>query len=211
MRRLVFALLPLAVAAATPALADDACRKAVEDAFNKQRQSKAFTSEVTYPADENGATQMFEYLPPMTVHRTVSTPGMQQPMETIGFGNRAWILEITGWMEMQPQFAEQHKQHLEDMFGAPVSIKADYKCLGAAKFENTEYTGYQTEPEAGNDGVSIARTVYVDAKTGLPAANVVGAVSGDRPALVREVYTYPTDLKIDIPEGAPMQSSTQQR
>mgnify|MGYP000991025665 CR=1 FL=1 len=118
MRRLVFALLPLAVAAATPALADDACRKAVEDAFNKQRQSKAFTSEVTYPADENGATQMFEYLPPMTVHRTVSTPGMQQPMETIGFGNRAWILEITGWMEMQPQFAEQHKQHLEDMFGA---------------------------------------------------------------------------------------------
>lgn len=211
MRRIVFALLPAVVGLSQPALADDACRKAVEDAFTKQRQSKAFRSEVNYPADENGPKQVFEYLPPLTMHRLVTTPSMPEPMESIGFGNRAWILENSGWMEMQPQFAESHKNHLAELFSAPVSIKSDYKCLGTAKFEGADYTGYQTEPEKGDDGIAVARTVYVDAKTGLPAANVVGAVADDKPLLVREIYSYPAELTIEIPEGAPMQSSTQQR
>lgn len=211
MRRIVFALLPALAVVCQPALADDACRKAVEDAFSKQRQSKAYRSEVTYPADETGPKQVFEYLPPLTMRRLVTTPGMPEPMESIGFGNRAWILETSGWLEMQPHFAESHKQHIFDLFGQPVSIKADYTCLGATKLDGAEYTGYRTEPEKSDDGVAIARTIYVDGKTGLPAANIVGAVEGDKPALVREVYTYPADLVIDIPEGAPMQSSTQQR
>lgn len=189
-----------------PALADEACRKSVEEAFTKQRQSKAFRSTVTNPAASDGAEQVFEYLPPLVMRRLVTAPSMPQPLETIAFGNRAWIMEISGWLEMQPHFAETHKQHLADMFAAPPSIKADYSCLGDTEFEGRPYAAYRTEPEKGDDGELLVRTIYVDTSTGLPAYNIVGTLSGGKPALVREAYTYPSDLKIEIPEGAPMQS-----
>jgi hypothetical protein len=193
-------------ALAVPAAADEACRKAVEDAFTKQRQSKAFRSEVTNPAAEDGSKQVFEYIPPLLMHRVVTTPTLAEPMESVGFGNRAWMLESSGWMEMQPHFAESHKNHLADLFGQPVSIKSDYSCLGTVTLEGQDLIGYRTAPELGSDGIALIRTVYVDPKTGLPAANVVGDDKGEKPALVREIYSYPGDLKIEVPEGAPMQS-----
>ncbi len=202
----VLIVLAALAAAAGPAWADEACRKAVEEAFTKQRQSKAFRSEVTNPAADDGAKQVFEYVPPLLMHRIVTTPTLPEPMESIGFGNRAWIAESSGWMEMQPHFAESHKQHLMDLFGQPVSIKADYTCLGTVALDGKEMTAYRTLPEIGSDGIAVVRTVYVDAKTGLPEANIVGDEKGEKPALVREIYSYPEDLKIEVPEGAPMQS-----
>lgn len=202
----VLVVLAALAALAPPASADEACRKAVEGAFTKQRQSKAFRSEVTNPAAEDGSEQVFEYIPPLLMRRAVTTPTLAQPLESIGFGNRAWIMETSGWVEMQPHFAESHKNHLYDLFGAPVSIKTDYSCLGTVKLDGHEYTAFRTAPEMGSDGVALVRTVYIDAKTGLPAANIVGDDKGEKPALVREIYSYPDDLKIEVPEGAPMQS-----
>lgn len=206
MRFKYLAALVVLTSGAAPGLAAEDCRKAVETSFNKQRQSKAYRVEVTNPANNDGAEQVFEYLPPLTMYRKITAPGLPQPMESIGFGNRAWMMEGAGWLEMQPHFAESHKQHLMDLFGAPVSIKTDYTCLGDAAFEGKSYKAYQTQPEKGDDGVMLVRTVYVDGATGLPTFNIVGTLSGDKPPLVREAYSYPEDIKIDIPEGAPMQS-----
>jgi hypothetical protein len=201
--RIVFAGLALAAFAA-PALAGGDCAKDVEAAFNKQRQSKAYRVVVTMPAQPDAPEDMFEYQPPLLMYRKLLTKTVPMPVETIGFGNRAWSREEGGWMEMQPQFANMTRAHLQEMFGQPVAITTPYACLGKATFEGKEYAAFRTAPERIETGETVARTIYVDPETGLPAYNVVGAVEGDKPLIIREAYDYPDDIKIEVPDGAPV-------
>ncbi len=196
--------LALALAASGPAMAGGNCMNDVETAFNKQRQTKAYRVVKTLPAEPDGPVDTFDYKPPLLVHRTLEIKSAHRPVETIGFGNRAWSKEDQGWMEMQPQFANMSRAHLKEMFGKPVKIKTRYNCLGPVKFEGKDYQGYRTEPEKTSTGATVARTIYIDPNTGLPAFNIVAELDSDKPDLLREAYTYPDDIKIVIPEGAPV-------
>ena len=42
-------------------------------------------------------------------------------------------------------------------------------------------------------------------RSGLPAYNVVATVSGTDPAVIKAAYSYPADVVIEAPEGAPIQ------
>ena len=54
-------------------------------------------------------------------------------------------------------------------------------------------------------GDVLARTIYVEPTSGLPAYNVVGAVSGKGDPVLKVTYSYPTDVVIEAPQGAPIQ------
>lgn len=199
------ALLALALAAAAvPAYAGDDCAKAVEDAFNKQHQTKAYRVMITSPAQTEKTEDTFDYHPPMAMHRTLVAPGAPEPIETIGVGNRAWTKENGVWFELQPHYAGMTLNHLRELFGSPVKIGTPYNCLGKKTFEGKDYAAYQTAPETIEGGDVVARTIYIDEATGLPAFNVVGTVKDEKPLLVREAYAYSDDIKIEVPEGAPM-------
>jgi hypothetical protein len=76
---------------------------------------------------------------------------------------------------------------------------AEYACLGQVAFEGKEYLGYQTAPEKLEGGAELARTIYVDPATGLPAFNIVGPPNAGGEPLTREAYSYPADLAVEKP------------
>jgi hypothetical protein len=53
----------------------------------------------------------------------------------------------------------------------------------------------------------LARTIYVEPESGLPAYNVVAASAGKGAPLMKVTYSYPADLVIEAPVGAPVQKS----
>ena len=51
----------------------------------------------------------------------------------------------------------------------------------------------------------MARTIYVDPASGLPAFNVVAALAGTADPVMKVKYSYPTDVEIIAPANAPVQ------
>lgn len=200
MRPIVLAL--AAALSASPAVAGENCASDVAAAFTKQRHSAAYRVDVTSPADPEKPEQVFDYQPPQAMYRKIVVPGEDLALETIGIGDRAWSREGGGWTELKHEVALVVERHLSDLFSADPVIKTPYTCLGKVSYAGKTFLGYQTEPETLADGAVIARTVYVEPETGLPAFNVLGTAAGDKPPVVQEAYTYPTDIVIKEPEGA---------
>jgi hypothetical protein len=200
--RMMFAGAVLVLASA-PALAGPNCAADVEAAVAKQHTQAAYRVEVSSPAKPDGATETIDYMPPLKMYRRIKSPDQDFEIETIGFGNRAWSREGSGWFELKPHIASMVELHLRDTFGAPPKIVSQFNCLGKVTVDGKEYVGYQTEPEKMDGGDMIARTIYADPATGLPALNVIGEPTGAKPAMVREAYSYPKDIEIEIPENAP--------
>lgn len=200
MKRVLSALAFVALNAA-PAFAD--CKGEVEAAFNKQHQQKAYRSLVISQSDVGQQEQHFDYNPPDRIYRKVISPGEQNPIEMIGIGRWAWNNEGGGWMELEPQYAAVVVTHLRETFGQPVKVTAEFKCLGKTMYEGKEYLGYQTEADAGAPADTLVRTVLIDAATGLPAFNNVGPANIETKPVVKESYTYPTDIDIQAPLQMP--------
>jgi len=200
--RLMFAAATVMLTAA-PCFADQNCASDVEAAVTKQHAQAAYRVEVSSPIKPDGATETIDYLPPMKMYRRIKSPDQDFEIETIGFGNRAWSREGGGWFELKPHIASMVENHLRDTFGAPPKVTSQFNCLGKLKLDGKDYVAYQTVPEKVEGGDLIARTIYADPATGLPAFNIVGEASGAKPAMVREAYSYPTDITIEIPENAP--------
>lgn len=188
---------------ATPAFAGPNCAADVQAAVNKQHTQAGYRVDVSSPIKPDGATETIDYMPPLKMYRRIKSPDQDFEIETIGFGNRAWSREGGGWFELKPHIASMVETHLRDMFGSPPKVTSEFLCLGKVTFEGKEYVGYQTEPEKMEGGDVIARTIYTDPATGLPAFNIIGEAKGSKPAMVRETYTYPGDIEIEIPENAP--------
>jgi hypothetical protein len=201
MAGLALALAPLVFIA--PAFAGPNCAADVVAAVTKQHAQAAYRVEVSSPFKSDGASEVVDYLPPTKMYRRIKSPDQDFEIETIGFGNRAWSREGAGWFELKPHIASMVENHLRDTFGAAPAITSQFNCLGTVKFEGKDYVGYQTQPEKVEGGDTIARTIYADPATGLPAFNIVGDATGAKPAMVREAYSYPKDIEIDIPENAP--------
>jgi hypothetical protein len=184
-----------AIVAISPANAAN-CAPEVQAAFAKQHAMKAYRSQISSPATPNRPTETMDYQPPMKMYRKITDPEQDFPIETMGWGNRAWSREGADWFELKPHIAAQVELHPE--------IKAEFECLGKVKVEGADYVGYQTTPEKSGDSADlITRMIYVDPTSGLPAFNIIGFVGSAKPALVREAYSYPEDIDIVPPEGAP--------
>jgi len=183
----------LAVSAA-PALACDG-RAEVEAAFVKQQKQSWHTVVDSKNVDGVLQEQTFDYQPPDRMYRKIVSG--EDTVETIGIGRWAWSNIGAGWNELQPQFAQMVMSHMQQTFKPP-KVSAAFTCLGTRSFAGKDYAAYQTAPEKADDK-EIARTIYVDPATGLPAFNVIGAPDGSGEPLMKEAYTYPTDISIESP------------
>ena len=198
MRLKLLALPLLACGAFVPAAHACDGRAEVEAAFVKQHENPWRTRIVSESDAGLEQEQVFDYQPPNRMHRTVKVG--DQVVETIGVNRWAWSADNGAWGEMEAPHARVVAIHILNTFQPP-KASVDFKCLGAVSYEGKTYLGYQSPPETGADGAVLARTIYVDPETRLPAFNVVGTPDGSGETVHREEFSYPTDINIIPPMG----------
>ncbi len=193
---------------APAAFADD-CTKDVLAAFEKQRTSKAFRVAMTQPTAEGPADMTVDYIPPGKMLQTVKSAAMAGVQQTMLVGNRAFAGSDGAYEELLPQFTQSIVAEVAAAVGAPPANIGVFECVGKATFDGKEFAAYPAtakHAKAGTEpGDVLARTIYVDPASGLPAYNVVAGVSGKSDPVMKVTYSYPTDLVIEAPEGAPVQ------
>jgi hypothetical protein len=207
MRRACLTLIGL-MAAATAVRAED-CTKDVLAAFEKQRTSKAFRVSMTQPSAEGPVDMTVDYIPPNKMLQTVKSAAMAGDQQTMLVGDRAFAGSSGSFEELLPQFTQSIVAEVNSALGAPPANLGQFECLGKTGFEGKDYLAFRStdkNAQPGTDpGAVLARTIYVDSENGLPAFNVVAAVSGKADPVLKATYSYPTDIVIEAPEHAPVQ------
>lgn len=198
MRIPFIALSCAALAAGVPAAVACDGKADVEAAFVKQQKQPWRTEVVTKGQDGTEQRQRFDFQPPDKMYRKATAGG--ESIETIGISKWAWsnLGSGAGWEELQPMHARVVTLQVEEAF-APPRVTADFNCLGDVTLDGKSYRAYQTTPEKIATGETLARTIYVDPATGLPAFNIVGPPDASGDPVVKGVFTYPTDIKIERP------------
>lgn len=189
------------------ALAED-CTKEVLGAFEKQRTSKAFRVATTQHTPDGPVDITVEYIPPSKMRQTMKGAKIPNGRQTLVDGERAFAAEGDIWEEMTPQFAQAAVNDVKVTLAPPDKAPGEFECAGKAQVDGKEYLGFRLKPTAAAkpaDGPQLFRTIFVDPASGLPALNIVAAENAiDKPAS-KVIYSYPADLDIQAPEGAPMQ------
>ena len=184
------------------------CAGEVSAAFEKQRASKAFRVSMTQPTAEGPVQMTVDYLPPDKMLQTVVGAHMPGEQQTMLVGSRAFAGTSGAFEELLPQFTQSIVSEVRTAVGAAAQNLGAFECLGKVTFDGKELIAYRTadKPPEGTDAAKmLARTLYVDPTTGLPAFNVVATVSGKDEPVMKASYSYPTDVVIEAPVGAPMQ------
>jgi hypothetical protein len=206
--RLHILVVAVALAAASPASAAGTdCSADVLAAVRKQLSLKAFRVEFSQPTAEGEAHMRIDYMPPLRMLQTVTSPAMPGEQQTMLVENRAFAGSGGSFEELQPQFTQSIIAEVAEALARPSKLEG-YECLGTVKFENQDLLGYRFEDRtnASKDPSNIiARTIYVDPATGLPAYNVIGPVADGAKPLREVKYSYPTDIEIVAPANAPAQ------
>lgn len=197
-----------AAMAASPVSAAD-CSGDVVNAFQKQRTSKAFRVSMSQPTAEGNVEMTVDYMPPDRMLQTVKSPAMPGAQQTMLVGNRAFAGSDGAFEELLPQFTQSIISEFNAAMGSTGKDVGSFECMGKAQYEGKEFLAYRALDKAAPAGTPpdkmLARTIYVDPQNGLPAYNVIATVSGTDPAVIKAAYSYPTDVVIEAPEGAPIQ------
>ena len=205
MRAVGLFLLPILMAG--QASATD-CTKDVLAAFAKQRSSKAFRVQFSQPTAEGEAKMTIDYMPPDKMLQTVTSPAMPGEQQTMLVGNRAFAGTSGAFEELLPQYTQSIVAEFKEAVSAPTGKLGTFECLGPAKLDSLSLVAFRTADKgsAGADASKvIARTIYVDPATGLPAYNVVAPLAANAEPVMKVKYSYPTDIEIVAPENAPVQ------
>jgi hypothetical protein len=211
MRVRIFTAAVLLLSAApvvTPAFAED-CTAPVAAAFEKQRTTKAYRVVSKQPSPRGEITSSINYITPDKMHQTLVVPDEPAPLETIAIGKWAWANQGGGFQELQPQFAQTVVSHVTATLGTPTGSPEPFTCLGKVTKDGKELLAYRTEPKAGPgkpvgpENPLLARTVHIDAVTGLPVTNFVSEPSPDAVPLFIASFSYPTDIAIVAPDAIP--------
>lgn len=203
----VFCLAVLSFAVATPAFATD-CTKDVLSAFEKQRASKAFRVEFSQPTAEGEVHMKIDYMPPNKMLQTVTSPAMPGEQQTMLVGDRAFAGTSGSFEELQPQYTQSIMAEMQQAVWPPTQNLGSFDCLGPAKLDDQNLIAYRTadkNPPNADRSKIMARTIYVDPTTGLPAFNVVATLAGAANPVLKIKYSYPTDVEIVAPANAPVQ------
>ena len=91
----------------------------------------------------------------------------------------------------------------------PPKDVGDFECMGTTSFEGKEYLTYRSVEKQADAGAAtgapmLHRTIYVDPKTGLPAANIVAGDTADSEVVFKGLYDYPEKLEIEDHPDAPL-------
>ena len=202
MRRFGWSLAGLVAFLPGIALADD-CSKDVLAAVEKQRSSKAFRVSMTQGTVEGPVDMTVDYLPPDRMLQTVTAKHMAGPQQTMLVGTRAFAGSDGAYEELLSVVSE-----MANAVGKPDHM-GTFECVGKQTVDGKEFLAYRAVDKDAKPGANpdetLARTIYVDPANGLPAYNIVAAVSGKGEPALKVTYSYPTDLVIEAPEGAPIQ------
>lgn len=197
-----------ALAVATPAYAAGTdCSADVLTAIRKQLSLKAFRVEFSQPTAEGEAHMQIDYMPPLRMLQTVTSPAMPGEQQTMLVDNRAFAGSGGSFEELQPQFTQSIIAEVAQALARPSKLEG-YDCLGTVKYDNQDLVGYRFEDKthAQADATKVmTRTIYVDPKTGLPAYNVIAPLAENAKPLREVKYSYPTDINIVAPQNAPVQ------
>lgn len=190
------------------AAADDKCRGAVADAFNKQRAKPAFTVDSEMKTGSGPVQIKVQYQPPDRMHQTINAPN-QPPLETVLYGNRAYSRQGGAWEELMPAVAQTIIAQVRAAAVDPPKEVGNFDCLGSTTLDGKEYLAYRSvekHADAGGQAGSpiLHRTIYVDPKTGLPAINLVAAEAPSTEVVFKGVYDYPEKLEIEDHPDAPL-------
>lgn len=186
------------------------CNQEVAAAFERQRTSAAFRVQMSEPAPAGEITMTADYLPPDRMLQTVGGPGMPGDQQTMVVGERAFSGSSGAWQELLPQFSQSVVASVKSAVGQSQTNLGDFDCLGSVAYEGKDYIGYRTKPSAADAASKevIARTLYIDKATGLPAFNIVAPVSAKEPPIMKAVYSYPSGIVIEAPTNAPVQNTS---
>lgn len=206
MRLLLVAATALAVATPAYAAGTD-CSADVLTAIRKQLSLKAFRVEFSQETAEGEAHMRIDYMPPLRMLQTVTSPAMPGEQQTMLVNNRAFSGSGGSFEELQPQFTQSIIAEVAEALARPSKLEG-YDCLGTVKYENQDLVGYRfedkTHPQT-DRAKTVTRTIYVDPKTGLPAYNVIATLAENAKPLREVKYSYPTDINIVAPQNAPVQ------
>ena len=200
----------LSCLALAPAAWADDCSKDVSAAFEKQRASKAFRVAMDQGTAEGPVKMTVDYIPPGRMLQTVVGKHMPGDQQTMFVDGRAFAGSGGAFEELLPQFSQSISAEVSAAVSAPQKLGV-FECLGKTAFEGKDYLAFRASDKAAagaaDAGDTLARTIYVDPESGLPAFNVVAALSGKGEPVLKVVYTYPTDVVIEAPQNAPVQKS----
>ena len=192
----------------SPAIAAD-CASEVQAAFEKQRMQPAYRVMSKQPSPTGEINTQTDFQRPDRMYNKIEVPGEPGALETYAIGTWAWASHGFGFQELQPQFAQSVTFDVSATLNTPAKASEAFTCLGKVSRDGRELLAYQTEPKAspdkpvGPENPALARTVFVDATTGLPALNIVGEAKPDAPAVVSAAYSYPADINIEAPPAVP--------
>jgi len=210
-----FAALVLA-ASATAAAAD--CTREVHQAFTRQGNSDMVRKEMNLIGEQGPFKMLVEYVKPDRMRQVVTT--LVEPdkaAETVLVGNESWGRTPEGWRKLDKTTTEQLVAFFKSSLADVATNVGQFDCMGAETIEGQKVRAYrgiaeakpetpeQIEAKKRGEDVTEApkneavRVIYLDFDTGLPA-RIIFAREGmlDKP-IFKEVYTYPTDLKIEKP------------
>ncbi|MBA2125296.1 hypothetical protein DLM45_03540 [Hyphomicrobium methylovorum] len=198
-----------------PALADADCKKKVDTAFEKLRESKAFRLETKITSPQGSLDMKVDYVLPDRMHQTVLLGKDATPLEMIVVGKKAWSNQGQGWAELPENFAETVAKQIRESVAESPKGATDYKCVGEKDFEGKSYEVFEgvlatplsaDAKEKGPRVTAVAvpnqNSVYVDKATGLPVRNIVTPVTEPDKRLFDGTFTILHDAKIDAPQVA---------
>lgn len=207
------------VATASAVQAD--CSKEVHQSFSRQSNTDMVRKDMNLIGEQGPFRMEIEYVKPDRM-RQVVTPiaEPEKATETILIGKEAWTKSGDQWKVLDANTTEQLVNFFRTTMAEVPSTVGKFECMGAETIEGQKVRAYkgieeekpespeaieakkrgETPPEAPKN--EAVRVVYVDPDTGLPA-RIIFARAGmlDKP-IFKEVYSYPTDLKIEKPQVA---------
>jgi hypothetical protein len=180
------------------------CTTDVVAAFEKQRTSKAFRVEFSQPTAESEAQMRIDYIQPDKMLQTVTSPAMPGEL-----GRRPGLFgDERHFRRTTAPFTQSIVAEERTVLAPTPQKPGNFECLGPTKFDNGDLVAYRTAEKipTGTDPAKVmARTIYVDPATGLPAFNIGAASAGTADPVMKVKYSYLTDIEIAAPQNAPAQ------
>ncbi len=221
MTRFNHALAASLALAATASAAQADCTNEVHQSFSRQSNTEMVRKDMNLIGEQGPFRMEIEYVKPDRM-RQVVTPFAEpeKATETILIGKEAWTKSGSEWKLLDANTTEQLTNFFRTTMAEVATSVGKFECMGAETIDGQKVRAYKgideekpetpEEIEAKKKGETptetpkneAVRVVYLDPDTGLPA-RIIFARAGmlDKP-IFKEVYSYPTDIKIEKPQVA---------
>jgi len=192
-----------------PTEAELKCQAEAVAAVDKQKSAGQYRMDADMITDAGPVKLKEEYILPNRMRQTVKVATEPQSIEVILVESKAWRNAGEGWEPLPP---DEVKQLIESRLNAAansdVTIFGRWDCMGKQSVEGRELTAYQGKDDKPKDvspgGPTMpeneaVRIMYVDPATGLPERGIFARKAQLDKPIFKELYSYPTDLKIEAP------------